>query len=445
MTPSDAPHNRKAPISDHTAITWFRDASPYIRAHRDATLVIAVPGAVLASDGLDTLVHDLALLHHLGMRLVVCFGVRAQVEELLAADSLLVDGRRVTDDRALDTIVTAASRSRALLEARLSTGLPNTPMSGAHLDVSSGNYVAARPFGVHEGVDFCHTGTVRDVHSEAINALLDAEHVVLLGPIGYSLTGELFNLTVDEVAARTASALAADKLVYLLDELPVDSEGQLQRELDGRSIVIDDENRTKDLSRVLSLAAEACTRGVDRVHLLDAANPNALLTELFTRDGSGTLVTADRWESVRAANIADVGGIMALITPLQDEGALAARSREQLELDIDGFVVIERDGTIIACAALFDLDGADSVEIGCVATHPDYRGQGRADTLIQHLEQRAQHRGQSEIFLLSTRAGHWFVERGYREVQASALPPQRRDSYNRQRNSKVYQKQLAAR
>lgn len=435
-------HIERSSSFDREAIAWFRHASPYIRAHRDASLVIAVPGAVLASEALDTLVHDLALLHHLGMRLVLCFGVRAQVDEMLAADSRVIGGKRVTDDLALDTIVTATGRARAQLEAKLSTGLPNTPMSGAHLSVSSGNFVVARPFGVHDGVDFRHTGTVRDIQTDAINALLDAEHVVLLGPIGYSLTGEVFNLTVDEIAARTAAALGADKLVYLLDSLPKDDKGVLQRELDAPTIERERPSGSEHLSRVLAHAAEACRRGVDRVHLLDQTDPNALLTELFTRDGTGTLITAGQWEQVRAATIEDVGGIMALITPLQDEGALATRSREQLELDIDGFVVMERDGTVIACAALFDLEDGVSVEIGCVATHPGYRGEGRADTIIQHLETRARSSRKQRIFLLSTRAGHWFIERGYAETPASALPPQRRDSYNRQRNSKVYEKTL---
>jgi amino-acid N-acetyltransferase len=429
---------------DQRAIAWFRDASPYIRAHRDATLVIAVPGSVLTTQAIDTLVHDLALLHHLGLRLVVCFGLRSQVDSLLATKSLRVDGRRVTDDQALEAIVSAAGVARTDLEARLSAGLPNTPMAGAHLSVSSGNFVSARPFGVHKGVDFQHTGSIREVQGDAIRTLLNAEHLVLQSPIGHSLTGEIFNLTVDEVAEKTAIALGADKLVYLLDHLPTDQHGHLLREMDAHRLeqVMHDESSDSRLHRVLTLAASASTEGVDRVHLLSEHEPDALLRELFTRDGSGTLVTADRWESVRPARIEDVGGIIALISPLQDDGTLATRSREQLELDIADFVVSERDGTVIACAALFTLNDTQSAEIGCIATHPDYRRAGRADALLSHLEMRAQRNGCERVFLLSTRTGHWFIERGYVEASADALPPQRRDSYNRQRNSKVYLKTL---
>ncbi len=428
------------------SIAWFREASPYIRAHRDATLVIAVPGNVIAGDTIDTLVHDLALLHHLGLRLVVCYGLRAQVDEALADDSRVVEGRRVTDDLALQTIVSEAGRVRTELEARLSAGLPNTPMSGAHLSVSSGNLIVARPFGVRDGVDFRHTGSVREVRREAISDMLDATHVVLIGPIGYSLTGDIFNLTVDEIAAHTATALGADKLVYLVDSLPVDAAGTLQRELDSATATTrstaTDTHDNEHLKRVLGYASAACDNGVERVHLLDQHKPDALLSELFTRDGSGTLITAERWESVRPASINDLGGIMALVAPLQDEGALASRSREQLELDIADFVVSERDGTVVACAALYLLDDGNTAEIGCVATHPDYRGEGRADAIVSQLEARAKRQGCAEVFLLSTRAGHWFIERGYTETGETALPPQRRDTYNRQRSSKVYVKSL---
>ncbi len=444
MSPEDHTSRKAGGDFDRSAIAWFRDASPYIRAHRDATLVIAVPGSVLTGEAIDTLIHDLALLHHLGLKLVLCFGLRSQVDNLLAAKSVRVDGRRVTDDPALEAIVSATGVARTDLEARLSAGLPNTPMAGAHLSVSSGNFVSARPFGVHNGVDFQHTGSIREVQADAIRTLLDAGHLVLQSPIGHSLTGEIFNLTVDEVAERTAVALGADKLIYLLDRLPTDNATTLLRELDATRLeqLMRDEPDDSRLYRVLAHAAAASTAGVERVHLLSEHEPDALLRELFTRDGSGTLVTLDRWESVRAASIEDVGGIIALIAPLQDEGTLATRSREQLELDIADFVVSERDGLIIACAALFTLSDAKSAEIGCIATHPDYRRAGRADALLSHLEARAQSAGYERVFLLSTRTGHWFIERGYTEASTETLPAQRRDTYNRQRNSKVYIKTL---
>ena len=439
------------------AIAWFRAASPYIRAHRGRTLVVALPGRALAGPGLETLVHDLALLHHLGLRLVVCFGLRAQVDVHLAAAghaSPIVDGRRVTDDAALRTVITEAGVARTELEARLSVGLPNTPMAGARLIAGSGNFVTARPFGVHGGVDFRHTGTVREIQADAVRALLDAGQVVLQAPLGHSLTGDVFNLPVDEVAAETAAALGADKLVYLVDALPAGADGtpvrqasasRLEALLAGGRPASRDPAADERLARTASHAVRACRAGVERVHLLEIDDPDALLRELYTRDGGGTLVTAERWESVRRATIEDVGGLIGLIAPLQDNGTLAARSREALELDIERFVVCERDGATVACAAAFDLDDGESVEIASVAVHPDYRGEGRADRLLAHLEAEARAAGRARAVILSTRTGHWFVERGYVEASPEALPPARRGGYDRRRNSKVYVKSLGRR
>jgi len=425
-------------------ITWFRNASPYIDAHRGRTIVLALPGAMLRSDVLPTLTHDLSLLVHLGLRVVLCFGLRAQMDEQLAESataSRIVDGRRVTDDAALKAIITAAGLARTDLEARLSMGLPNTPMAGAPLSVSSGNFLVARPFGIHEGVDYRHTGTVREVRTRAIGPLLDAGHLVLLPPLGHSLTGDIFNLPVDEVAEHVAVALEADKLVYFIGKLPVDAVGKPIRQSSAAALeALLADSLDEHLARLACRVAKTCRQGVERVHLLESDDPDALLRELFSRDGSGTMVTARRWEHVRDASIGDVGGIIELVAPLQESGALAARSREQLELDIEHFVVSERDGTIIACAALFS--SGQSAEIACVATHADYRGEGRADALVSLLEERARMRGARQVLLLSTRAGHWFVERGYAETTPDALPDERRSRYNRQRNSRVYMKTL---
>jgi len=455
------------------SIRWFREASPYIRRHRDATLVIAVPGSRLVEPSIATLGHDLALLCHLGLRVVLCFGLRAQVDALLDADRngatpLVIDGRRVTDDRALQAIQSAAGLARLELEARLSTGLPDSPNAGSELPVSSGNLIWARPFGVHDGVDFRHTGTVREVRRQALTDLLDAGHLVIQPPLGHSLTGEMFNLPVDEVAAEIAVALQADKLVYLVDELPQDAEGRTIRQVatgDPRLSALgapcvpgggalageqgheragqrDDSDGDGRLGRVIDHAQRACRAGVGRVHLLRSDDPDALLAELYTRDGSGTLISAGRYDALRPATIHDVPGIIRLIAPLQENGTLATRSREQLELDIDCFRVDTRDGLVIACGAAFELDDAASVELGCIAVHPDYRGEGRADALLAHLESEAARRGRRHALLLSTRTGHWFIERGYTEASLDALPPTRRNAYNRSRASKVYVKSL---
>jgi len=428
--------------SESAAIRWFREASPYINAHRGKTIVFALPGEMLQSELLSTLCHDLTLLNHLGLRIVLCFGLRAQVEDSLkdtGSYSDIVDGRRITDAETLKTIVSEAGLARNDLEARLSMGLPNTPMAGARLSVASGNYVTAQPFGVHNGVDYLQTGSVRQVHGDALNALLDAGNVVLLPPIGFSLTGDVFNITVNEVSSECARALKADKLVIFVDALPLDKDGNEIRQASASDV----ERLIEPSSNWLSCqyAVQACRHGVERVHLLRRDDPDALLRELFSRDGSGTLITRERWEHVRVATVHDVFGITELIHPLQADGTLAPRSREQLELDIEQFVVSERDGTVVACGALF-IDEEKQAEIACLATHSDYRGEGRADHIMQLLEETAARAGCHSVRLLSTRTGHWFVERGYKEVSPDSLPANRQESYNLLRNSKVYVKTL---
>jgi len=310
----------KTPVSSEhqDVIQWFRDASPYINAHRGKTLVLSIPGDILQSDLLPTLTHDLTLLSHLGMRLVLCFGLRAQMNETLADQqhqSTIIEGRRVTDAHALNAIIAAAGITRSDLESRLSMALPNTPMRGAQLSVSSGNFITAQPFGVHDGVDFMHTGAVRQVQHRALNELLAAGHLVLIPPLGYSLTGEIFNLPVDEVAVATACALKADKLVFFVDQLPINQNGDLVRQASAKKIesLQQYQDAKSTLPLVLSHATGAIRKGVSRAHLLLKAHPDALLQELFTLDGSGTMITAQRWETIRNATIDDVGGIIELI------------------------------------------------------------------------------------------------------------------------------------
>jgi amino-acid N-acetyltransferase len=433
------------------SINWFRETSPYINAHRRKTLVMCLPDQMLGDDILPTLSHDITLLSHLGLHLVLCFGLRGQIDAQLGSaehTTRFHDGRRVTDDVALEAILAAAGLTRSKLEARLSMGLPNTPMAGARLTVCSGNFVTGQPFGIHEGIDFQHTGSVREVQTAAIDALLAAGHLVLLPPLGYSLTGEVFNLPAEEVAMQAAIALNADKLVYFMPQLPVDIDGSVVRQASANHMQqLSSRQHDDDLSRTINRAVSCCRQGVERVHLLDSSDPSALLSELFTRDGSGTLITEEHWEVIRQATIGDVGGIIELITPLQENGTLATRSREQLELDIENFVVCERDNMVVACAALHVDEPAQKTdarvaEIACVVTHHAYRGDGRADRLLAHLENMAREQHCRRALLLSTRTGHWFVERGYVESSADALTASRQSSYNRQRNSKVFIKEL---
>ncbi|WP_435103887.1 amino-acid N-acetyltransferase [Arhodomonas sp. AD133] len=428
----------------------FRQGAPYINAHRGATFVIAFGGEAVADGTLASLVHDVALLNSLGVRIVLVPGARPQVERRLAsrgAEMHYVAGRRVTDDTALECVREAVGEVRLELEARLSMGLANSPMAGLRVRAASGNFVMAKPYGVHGGVDYLHTGEVRRVDADAIHQRLEDGAVVLVSPLGYSPTGEVFNLYSEDVAFATARALRAEKLLYLLDgQRVVDDSGKLVRQMttdETRGYLRDREGLSEELTRLLRGAVEACHGGVRRVHLLDRARDGALLMELFTRDGVGTLITAQSFERTRRASIEDVGGILALIEPLERDGTLVRRSRERLESEIADFTVMEREGTIVACGALHPMPDAAMAELACFVVHPEYRCGARGDRLLARLEAEARSRGFEALFVLTTRTAHWFQERGFERVPADALPGSRRAMYNYQRNSRVYLKRLA--
>lgn len=430
-------------------VDWFRASSPYIHSHRGRTFVVLFGGEAVADPNFANLVHDIATLNSLGIKLVLVHGARPQIEERLrkrGAALRYVNGLRVTDDEALACVKEAAGSVRVEIEARLSMGLANTPMSGARIHIASGNFVTARPLGVREGVDYCHTGEVRRVDTVALRRHMEAGDIVLLSPLGYSPTGEVFNLSAEDVASATAEALRADKLLFLVEGPGVlDSRRRLIQELspnEAQRLLATRRTLPDEIASHLASAVHACRSGVSRAHLVNRTVDGALLQELFTRDGIGTMVTAMSYETVRQANIDDVGGILELIQPLEDQGILVRRSRELLEMEIDHFTVIERDGMTIGCAALYPFADETVGELACVAVHPDYQGGRRGDALLRHIERLATAMGIARLFVLTTRTAHWFRERGFLPGDIGALPVKRRSLYNYQRNSKVFIKPL---
>lgn len=431
-------------------VTWFRAAAPYIHAFRGRTFVIAFGGEVIDDEHFVDLVHDINVLHSLGIRLVLVHGARPQIEAALAARGIVSRyhrGLRVTDRETLDCVLEAQGKVRAEIEAKLSMSLPNSPMAGARIDVTGGNFVVARPAGVIGGVAMLHTGEVRAIDSAAIKQRLDDGAIVLVSSVGYSPTGEIFNLAVEEVATHTAVALTSQKLVFLMDtEGVVDAEGQLITELTTTEALalLDNGNALSDDTRFyLPKAVNACKGGVARAHLISRHRDGALLMELFTRDGVGTMIAQQGLDSLRQATIADIGGLLALIEPLEVEGVLVRRPRELLEREIDRFVVAEHDGAIIGCAALYPFPNAASGELACLAVHPDFQRDGYGAAIAAEIEQRAQVAGLKQLFVLTTKSAHWFVERDYVKAGVDDLPEEKQALYNYQRKSEVLVKQLA--
>lgn len=433
--------------TEHSAnpIDWFRHTGPYIRAHRGRTFVIYLGSGALDSVQFPHLIHDLALLHLLGVRLVLVHATRGEIEQAL--DALGIEGRlhhgiRVTDAEVLGVVRDVTAAQRLVLESQLSMGLPDSPMQGARLRVVSGNFVTARPLGVVDGVDFQFTGAVRRLDAAGIAAALDHQAIVLLSPLGFSPTGEVFNLSSDELATAAAIAMGADKLI-IMDEHNglTDEHDQLLRQC-----TVD---RARQLPIASSLqethrnaACRACEQGVPRAHLISYDRDGALINELFTHDGVGTLISREEFEQARQASVDDIAGVLDLVRPLEESGVLVRRSRELLEQEISNFRVLERDGRIIACAALYPFSHDAMAEIAGIATHPDYRREGRGEHLMRLLEAEARQLGIKQLFVLTTQTTHWFRELGFVEQPLSVLPSARQQLYNLQRNSKVLVKNI---
>lgn len=433
--------------SDQNYVKWFRNAAPYINAHRGKTVVLMFGGEAVLHPNFANIIHDISLLRSLGVKLVVVHGARPQIAERMAQrniDEVLENNIRVTDADTLSAVKDATGSLRLHIEALLSTGLANSPMHGSRIRVSTGNFVIAKPMGVRDGIDFKYTGTVRRIDADGINMQLNYGSIVLLSPIGYSPTGEVFNLALEDVAAQTAIALQADKLItFTEDEGLLDEAGELIKSCSVRRVnTLLDEKDCHVRQLLLRAIIQSGENGVERCHCVSYQSDTALLQELFTRDGAGTLIAKDHKEQLYKATIDDVAGILELLAPLEAEGILVKRSRELLEVEIDQFFVLKKEDVIVACAALYPYPDAKMGEVACVAIHPDYRKGNRGARLMAELEHEAKQQQLNAIFVLTTVSGHWFQEQGFIEQSMDKLPEGKQKLYNFQRKSKVFIKDI---
>lgn len=438
-------------IRNTALVKGFRQSVPYVNAHRGKTMVIMLGGEAVADHNFANIISDLALLHSLGVKIVLVHGARPQISAILEQNQHQTPyhkGVRVTDEKSLNYVMQASGQLQLAITAQLSMSLSNTPMAGTQLNVVSGNFIISQPLGVDDGIDYCHSGRIRRIDVEGINRMLDQGSIVLLGPIASSVTGESFNLLSEEVATQVAIKLKADKLIGFCSEQGIiDENGDAVAELFPREAeqilhkIEQDIDSSGDNSsgtlRFLRAAISACHAGVPRSHLVSYKVDGALVQELFSLDGIGTQVVQASAEQVRQAAIDDIGGILDLIRPLEEQGILVRRSREQLEQEIHQFTIIEKDGLIIGCAALYPYPEEKMAEMACVAIHPEYRDGNRGLLLFNHMRLQSKSQGIKHIFVLTTHSLHWFREQGFHEMDVNFLPSHKQNLYNYQRKSKV--------
>ena len=445
-------------VFNFTFVPWFRSVAPYIHKFRNQTFVVGIAGEAIAAGKLHHLAQDLAMIQSMGVKIVLVHGFRPQVNEQLKAkghEPKYSHGMRITDEVALDCAQEAAGQLRYEIEAAFSQGLPNTPMAGSTVRVISGNFITARPVGIVDGVDFQHSGLVRKVDTAGIMRTLDFGALVLMSPFGFSPTGEAFNLTMEDLATSVAIALQADKLIFLTeipgiridparaasDDNPVDTELPLAA---AEMLLRDSPNplQPSDTAFYVQHCVKACKAGVERSHILPFAVDGALLLEIYVHDGIGTMVVDEKLESLREATGDDVGGILQLIEPFEQDGTLVKRSRTEIERDAGHYTIIEHDGVIFACAALYPYPEAKTAEMAALTVSPAVQGQGDGERVLKRIEQRAKAAGFESIFVLTTRAMHWFLKRGFVQAEPEWLPEARKRKYNWDRKSQVLMKKL---
>ncbi|WOT04994.1 amino-acid N-acetyltransferase [Shewanella youngdeokensis] len=428
-------------------VDGFRHSTSYVNAHRGKTFVVMLGGEALAQPGFKAIINDIALLHSLGIKIVLVHGARPQIDDALAQNGLTPEyynGVRITEEDTLKVIKQVVGSLQLDITARLSMSLSNTPMQNAQINVVSGNFVIAQPLGVEEGIDYSLSGRVRRIDSDGLRRQLDNGGIVLLGPVAASVTGECFNLTAEEVATQIAVKIKADKMIgFSANEGIIDEAGNVLAELmptDAQAI-LNNLSEQAPLSfgthAFLKASIDACRNGVSRCHFVSYLDDGALLQELFSRDGIGTQIVTESAERLRRASISDIGGILDLIRPLEEKGFLVRRSREQLEIEIEQFMLIERDGLVIGCAAFYPFEEEHAGEFACLVVHPKYRDADRGSLLLHNIISQARVKGYTRLFALTTRSIHWFLEHGFNIVEVDALPEKKKQLYNYQRKSKI--------
>ncbi|WP_298771216.1 amino-acid N-acetyltransferase [uncultured Shewanella sp.] len=428
-------------------VNGFRQSASYVNAHRGKTFVVMLGGEALAQNQFHSIINDIALLHSLGIKIVLVHGARPQIDEALSTQSikpLYHRGVRITDEASLKVIKQVVGGLQLDITARLSMSLSNTPLQGAQINVVSGNFVIAQPLGIDDGIDFCLSGKVRRIDTQGLARQLEHHGIVLLGPVAASVTGESFNLTAEEVATQIAVKLKADKMIGFSGEKGIlNSQGKVLAELmptdvHGLLMNAEDDNAIGIGTRkFLQASIDACRNGVARCHFISYLDNGALLQEMFSRDGVGTQIVTESAERLRRASIRDIGGVLDLIRPLEEQGILVRRSREQLEMEIEQFMLIERDSLVIGCAAFYPFEEDNAGEFACLVVHPEYRDADRGSLLLNNIIGQARVRGYSRLFALTTRSIHWFLEHGFKIVEVNELPEKKKQLYNYQRKSKI--------
>ncbi len=424
-------------------VSDLREILQYVPRFRGRTFVIAVDGAVAASKNFSNILLDLAVLRSLSIRTVVVHGASWQIEELARSRGIALsnaDGTGVSDASTLQVSIDAAIR----LTNEIMEGLSAVDLRAAYL-----NAIIAHPAGILGGTDYQFTGKVERVDTKALKLLLEEGIVPVIPPLGFDGEGRTYRVNSDNIAVEVAEALQAAKLIFLTPSTTFSNASWMPRLL---SIGETDDLLKKHrpaaevgLVSKLECAARACKQGVWRAHLLDGGINEALLTEIFSHEGFGTMVYSNEYQQVRRIFKKDVRGVMALIRQSVQSEELMRRTRNDILEHIEDYWVLEVDRLPVACVALHVYAEEKSGELACLYVSKTHENQGYGSKLMAFIENLAKEKGLTTLFALSTQAFMYLQQKGgYTEAPPERMPAARLEKYQMSgRNSKVLVKQLA--
>ena len=420
------------------AVDLIREVFHYQSRFEGSTMVFKIDYPVTEAPGFPGLVKDLALLAKTGFKIIIVPGAKENIDAVL---------KRY--DIETSTLHTEASKSDIPVRITTSQAIPfvemaafdvasrfMTSLAGSRVEAVIGNFVRARGLGVQNGVDTEHTGTVDKIYSDSLGRVLDLGMIPILPCIGWSPSGKPYNVPSDEIALAVSLALKADKLFIVSVH-----DGVHEQLTPQQAEAFIASNSKSERNDKLRLALRASRAGINRVHIIDGREEGAVLKELFSNLGVGTMVYTDEYDSIRVFHSRDLPDVLRLMEPFMQKGILVRRNAEQIQEKKDDYAVLEIDGSVRACGALHDW-GESQGEIAAVATDSQYTDLGLGKKIVGFLAEKARKNKMKRVFVLTTQTQDWFESLGFREAAVETLPEQKRKVYDQSRKSKVFALEL---
>ncbi len=433
-------------IKHREQVDLIREVFYYQNRFAGKTIVLKIDYPILNASHFPQLLKDLAMLRATGIEIILIPGAREWIDAVLKEydiESDYVDGVRIATQDSIPFIRMAAFDVANRLMTLLTAFQANAVI---------GNFIRARGIGVVDGVDFRNSGRVEKILKQPLQQILDQGMIPIFPCIGWNAAGKPYNLDSDDIALAVAEALQAEKLFFVTDsdgfmETRFKLPAGLVKNSDGRVARLSLEEAEEVLSlnagnpdpdlKYLALALTACRNGTERAHVVDGRMEGAILREIFSNLGVGTMVYGNDYESIRPMKADDIGDVLRLMQPLMQEGILVKRTEDDLMARQGDFVVYSIDDVVHACGSLHDYGGGQA-EIAAIATNPVYGHLSMGRKIVSYLIEKAARLGMTRVFVLTTRTIDWFEQLGFVETDLESLPARKRETYNHARKSRIF-------